>query len=66
LADVTSGERYGNPTWNVGKNVLAWIRPFSKADVKRFARVPPSGPILAVSVAGLDDKQAVLEACHHP
>jgi len=36
-------------------------RPFSKADMRRFgAESPPEGPILAVSVADLADKEAVL------
>lgn len=61
LADVTIGVRYGTGTWKVGSSVFAWERPLSKADVKRLnGAAPPSGPILAVSVADLGDKQAVL------
>ena len=38
------------------------MRPFSKADVKRFGDEPvPDGPIFAVATVDLDDKQAVLE-----
>jgi hypothetical protein len=65
LAGVERGERYGTGTWKIGKAVFAWERPFSKADIKRFgAATPPSGPILAVSVADLDDKEAVLAEGH--
>jgi hypothetical protein len=65
LAGVTTGMRYGTGTWQVGKHVFAWVRPFSKADVKRFgAETPPSGQILAVSVADLQDKEAVLAEGH--
>ncbi|MEK8071679.1 MmcQ/YjbR family DNA-binding protein [Rhodococcoides navarretei] len=65
LPEVTESVRYGNPAWSVGKNVFAWIRPFSKADLKRFgSETPPSGPILAVRTADLHEKEAILAA--HP
>lgn len=61
LPEVTTGERHGNQTWFLGKKAFAWDRPFSKADIKRFGdETPPSGPILAVSVADLAEKEAVL------
>lgn len=63
LPEVTVGERFHNRNWLVAGKSFAWERPYSKADLRRFGdRTPPSGPILGVRTADLEEKEILLHS----
>jgi hypothetical protein len=65
LPGVEEGERHGNRSWSVGGKTFAWERAFSKADIKRFGDAPvPDGPIIAVRLEDLHEKEAVIAEGH--
>jgi hypothetical protein len=61
LPGVEEADRRGCRTWAVNGRVFGWERPFTKADLRRFGdETPPGGPIVAVRVADVGEKDAVL------
>jgi hypothetical protein len=65
LPGVNEAGRRGTRTWFVSGKAFAWERPLNKADLRRYGdETPPAGPLLAVRVASLEQKDVVLMA--HP
>jgi hypothetical protein len=65
LPDVVEAEQRMVRAWSVGTKTFAWERPFSKADIRRFGDVPvPAGPIVAIRLDDLGEKEAVLASGH--
>ena len=63
LPESVEATSYGNRNWSVRGKGFAWVRPLSKADVKRFgSELPPDGPIFALTTEDLGDKEAILAA----
>jgi hypothetical protein len=63
LEGVKEIRQYGRRAWAANEKAFAWVRPFTKADLKRFGdEEPPAGPIVAVRVADLMEKEAALAA----
>jgi hypothetical protein len=65
LPDVSESEYDldGHLVWRVAGKRFAWEREFSETDIKRYGdQAPPNGPILAVRVADLKEREAILGA----
>lgn len=61
LPDVTEGTTFRNRAWFVAGNVFCWVRPFSKADIRRFGADPvPGGPIVGLRTEDVTERDAIV------
>jgi hypothetical protein len=59
LPEVTEGSGEHNQ-WRVKGKLFVWERPLRKGDVAALGDSAPTGPILGVMVADVDEKEAIL------
>jgi hypothetical protein len=50
----------GKREWRVNKKLFAWERPLRRGDLEALGAGAPTGPILAISTAGLEMKEALI------
>ncbi len=50
----------GKLAWRVKGKLVVWQRPLRKADVAALGPAAPTGPILGVRTADLDEKESML------
>lgn len=50
----------GDPSWRVRDKAFGWERPLRRGDIQALGAAAPDGPILAVRVADLGVKEALL------
>ena len=69
LPETSESTSYGSVSWKVKDKGFVWERPLRKSDLKSMGDETPfdrsllvEGPILAASVDGLAEKEAVLAA----
>jgi hypothetical protein len=61
LPSVSEGTTFGNRAWFVEKAVFCWVRPFTKADLRRFGDAPvPTGDLVGLRTEDLAERDAVL------
>lgn len=60
LPETAEENRRGNATWRVKDRNLAWERPLRQSDLDALGDAAPDGPILAVRVADVGVKEALV------
>jgi hypothetical protein len=61
LPSAEEGERFGDATWKVGKNVFVWVRPLRARDREELGDAAPAGEIIGASTADVGEKLALID-----
>ena len=64
MPEATEVDSRGRAQWRVKDKLFVWERPLRRSDLAALGDAAPDGPILAVRVEDLGEKEAVLAA--HP
>jgi hypothetical protein len=60
LPETSESTMHGTPNWRVKDKSLAWDRPLRRSDLEALGPDAPDGPILAVRVADIGVKEALI------
>jgi hypothetical protein len=60
LPETSESTMHGTPSWRVKDKSLAWDRPLRRSDLEALGPDAPDGPILAVRVADIGVKEALI------
>lgn len=60
LPEATEGTDTNGLKWEVRGKYFAWERPLRKRDIQELGDAAPTGPILGVRTADLDDKRGLI------
>lgn len=61
LPQAEPGTRMGLPTWKVGANVFAWVRPLRARDLAELGDAAPAGDVIGVSTLDVGEKLALID-----
>lgn len=60
LPETSEGTAYGQQAWRFRKTLLAWARPLRAADRAALGDAAPTGELLGLKTADLDEKADLL------
>ena len=60
MPGTTERAAWGSPAWRVNDRLFVWERPLRERDLEELGTSAPEGPIVAVYVSDLGEKDAIV------